>query len=532
MKYDQSAPIGKCLKGNDAPLGKCVKQDQSAPMEKVVKEDDPPTANAKREDTAPFEQMKHEANAPAANDILKECDVSAAKHVQQAHCLPVEKVAQEDDSPAVKHVEQKGGAPSHFYLAASDEFPNLSAMTPKKGKTWTRATVEQPKAAVSVAELTTSPSCSDFSSAESPASTAEDGPSIEQEGSETSSLFAVNLGYGAEKDLLLVKVANVDRRSSSEVVYSQAELIAHRNLVQDAAAMIRWTTAERKDIARSPKRRRSDTNISPHTKTHSDNWRRHSQPSSVDDFPSLTRSDSAWSDHRESLHPHGAADEEEAKTAKKMKGILNKLSNGNFEILVVQLMDIGLTTEFRINALCSEIFEKATTQHGFIDLYARLCMHLDKTKVRATEGSTFRSVLLASCQAHFVKCLLPPEGMLDNKIEDADAFERELKYKNAMLGNIKFVGTLLCQKLVASKVLIGMAYELLETRTAVSIESLCVLLTRCGASFDNDGWMYHTSLQFLFDALKDVAKKDKTIGNRIKFLIQDVLDLRRRKWVA
>eukprot|EP00397_Hematodinium_sp_SG-2012_P031631 GEMP01033608.1.p1 GENE.GEMP01033608.1~~GEMP01033608.1.p1 ORF type:complete len:196 (+),score=27.67 GEMP01033608.1:666-1253(+) len=195
-------------------------------------------------------------------------------------------------------------------------------------------------------------------------------------------------------------------------------------------------------------------------------------------------------------------------------------------------MDIGLTTEFRINALCSEIFEKATTQHGFIDLYARLCMHLDKTKVRATEGSTFRSVLLASCQAHFVKCLLPPEGMLDNKIEDADAFERELKYKNAMLGNIKFVGTLLCQKLVASKVLIGMAYELLETRTAVSIESLCVLLTRCGASFDNDGWMYHTSLQFLFDALKDVAKKDKTIGNRIKFLIQDVLDLRRRKWVA
>ena len=40
------------------------------------------------------------------------------------------------------------------------------------------------------------------------------------------------------------------------------------------------------------------------------------------------------------------------------------------ETLYDQLIQIGLTNAFRIEALCTEIFEKATTQHNYIQMYS------------------------------------------------------------------------------------------------------------------------------------------------------------------
>jgi len=178
-----------------------------------------------------------------------------------------------------------------------------------------------------------------------------------------------------------------------------------------------------------------------------------------------------------------------------------------------------------------EVFEKATTQHHFIDMYADLCdllnMHFSEHPINDDPKSNFKKVLLHCCQASFEKHLTPPKGLAALNSEERTVAER--LYKMRMLGNIKFVGSLLVRKMLASKVMLAIMEELLQEPTPEALESLAALLTVVGPTFDTPDWAYRMTLDAIFKQVEKLTKKSTT-DKRVTCVLKDVLDLRKLDW--
>lgn len=71
-------------------------------------------------------------------------------------------------------------------------------------------------------------------------------------------------------------------------------------------------------------------------------------------------------------------------------------------------------------------------------------------------------------------------------------------------------------------------HNLLENKDEESLECLCKLLTTIGKELENK----HVDISLIFNTMKAIAdKKDGKISSRIRFMLQDVIDLRAAKWV-
>lgn len=247
---------------------------------------------------------------------------------------------------------------------------------------------------------------------------------------------------------------------------------------------------------------------------------------------SLTPSATSWA-ARQQLRRQaaGQASQEElddAEVVRKAKSILNKLTIEKFESLYGQLTTCGLKTAKHVEILVSEVFEKATTQHRFIGMYADLCARLDK-HFSSTEGScNFRRVLLDQCQASFEKSLLPPPELSSEGTSEEDRLEAQNKYKQRMLGNIRLVGELLVRKMLSPRILIACIEELISQPDR--LESLAALLTTVGPTFDTPTWTHHALLEGALMRVSGLAK-DPAVPSRARFLLRDVLDLRASGWV-
>lgn len=214
-----------------------------------------------------------------------------------------------------------------------------------------------------------------------------------------------------------------------------------------------------------------------------------------------------------------------------MKSILNKLTVEKFESLSVQLINCGIRNTFHVELLIQEVFEKATTQHHFIDMYADLCdllnVHFSEHPMTDDTKKNFKKILLHCCQASFEKHLTPPKNLADLTGEDRAIAERT--YKMRMLGNIKFVGALLVRKMLASKVMLAIMEELLQEPTSEALESLAALLTVVGPTFDHPDWAYTVTLTAIFKQVEKLTKK-KTVDSRVRCLLKDVIDVRNLGW--
>eukprot|EP00930_Biecheleria_cincta_P038813 TRINITY_DN26680_c0_g1_i1.p1 TRINITY_DN26680_c0_g1~~TRINITY_DN26680_c0_g1_i1.p1 ORF type:complete len:504 (+),score=97.28 TRINITY_DN26680_c0_g1_i1:196-1707(+) len=219
-----------------------------------------------------------------------------------------------------------------------------------------------------------------------------------------------------------------------------------------------------------------------------------------------------------------------------IKAILNKLTVEKFDSLSKQLVSCGLRSNAHAELLIGELFEKATTQHHFVDMYADLCTFLhrhftdhpfvaDASDVTDTEGKviTFKKLLLDECQAAFER----RTSLSNVNTEDEVA---ALRYKTSMLGNIKLVGALLSRSMLAGKVGLAILEELLNNPTPESLECAALLLTTAGPALDNPEWNYHAALNHVFSRIAEIVRGSHCKA-RERFLLKDVLDLRANNWV-
>eukprot|EP00746_Dinoflagellata_sp_MGD_P139918 gnl/MRDRNA2_/MRDRNA2_73265_c0_seq2.p1 gnl/MRDRNA2_/MRDRNA2_73265_c0~~gnl/MRDRNA2_/MRDRNA2_73265_c0_seq2.p1 ORF type:complete len:618 (+),score=97.24 gnl/MRDRNA2_/MRDRNA2_73265_c0_seq2:230-1855(+) len=253
--------------------------------------------------------------------------------------------------------------------------------------------------------------------------------------------------------------------------------------------------------------------------------------------PVLKPSENSWSAQQKQMtkkcnNPE-KSDEEIVRT---MKAILNKLTMKKYDTLYQQILDCGMWTVEHVAILIDEVLEKAETQHHFIQMYCQLCVDLHKWFDERSSSSSvdpqehsFKRILLNRCQNKFEDNLSLRNHPDLSSVREDEAQEAMSKHKLAMLGNIKFIGALLEKGMLGDRCLGHVAQELCEANAPHALESLAVFLTAVGPKFDHRNFTHYAQLCAIFLQVEEKSK-DKSIETRIRYKLQDVLDLRAVHW--
>jgi len=229
---------------------------------------------------------------------------------------------------------------------------------------------------------------------------------------------------------------------------------------------------------------------------------------------------------------------------RRIRGILNKITPEKFEKLstdILELIGEGSNTIFKGVILL--IFEKALDEPKYSSMYAQLCKRLSEHAPNFEPGdskiTTFKRLLLNKCKDEF-----------ENRAAVSSAFEKragggvrlteseeEARYlaKRKMLGNIKFIGELGKLEMLHDSILHRCAEQLLVGRRkqpvndqTEDVECLAHLMKTCGRILDSP--KAKMRMDQYFERIRALIANPE-IPSRIKFLLQDVIEMRVNKWM-
>ncbi|CAH1141154.1 unnamed protein product [Phyllotreta striolata] len=274
---------------------------------------------------------------------------------------------------------------------------------------------------------------------------------------------------------------------------------------------------------------------------------------SVKEEVKLHESENAWKPAR--FTKGECATDEDKKTEelyRNVRGILNKLTPQKFDTLLQQVRNLSIDTTERLQGVIDLVFEKAVDEPNFSVAYASMCGHLALIQVpKSTSGKdkddkeefvNFRKLLITRCQQEFEKQSVD-ESFKEQKLKEIEEctdpdkrkdiefdFEEHLRrVRMKSVGNIRFIGELFKQQMLTQKIMLRCLNNLLDNGDEESLECLCKLLTTIGKELESKG----IHLEDIFNKMKNLAdrRQGTKISSRIRFMLQDVIDLRNSKWV-
>uniref|UniRef100_A0A8C5H2S7 Eukaryotic translation initiation factor 4 gamma 1-like n=1 Tax=Gouania willdenowi TaxID=441366 RepID=A0A8C5H2S7_GOUWI len=275
---------------------------------------------------------------------------------------------------------------------------------------------------------------------------------------------------------------------------------------------------------------------------------------SLNDDVKLNKAEKAWKSSAKKSARSSQPEEleesesEQAKTLelfKQVRSILNKLTPQKFQKLMKQVTELTIDTEERLKGVIDITFEKAISEPDFSVAYANMCRGLIGLKVQTKDkpGSEadFRKLLLNRCQKEFEKDKDDDE-IFEKKQKELDAAsgeeekqrlreeleEAKDKARRRSLGNIKFIGELFKLKMLTEVIMHDCIVKLLKNHDKESLECLCRLLSTIGKDLDFE--KAKPRMDQYFHQMGKIVKEKKT-SSRIRFMLQDVLDLRGNNWV-
>nr|XP_061793761.1 eukaryotic translation initiation factor 4 gamma 3-like isoform X2 [Nerophis lumbriciformis] len=231
---------------------------------------------------------------------------------------------------------------------------------------------------------------------------------------------------------------------------------------------------------------------------------------------------------------------------KKVRSILNKLTPQKFSQLMKQVTDLTIDTEERLKGVIDLVFEKAIDEPSFSVAYGQMCRCLAELRVQIADKPNntvnFRNLLLHRCQKEFEKDKVD-DVVFEKKQKELDSadsstererLQEELeeakdKARRRSIGNIKFIGELFKLKMLTEVIMHECVIKLLKNHDEESLECLCRLLTTIGK--DLDFKKAKPRMDQYFNQMEKIVKEKKT-SSRIRFMLQDVIDLRFNNWVS
>lgn len=288
----------------------------------------------------------------------------------------------------------------------------------------------------------------------------------------------------------------------------------------------------------------------------------------------LNETENAWRPRQNKVldnDNNGASDSksssvhEKDELIRRVRGILNKLTPERFDTLVEEIIKLKIDTQEKMDEVIVLVFEKAIDEPNFSVSYARLCHRLIsevKARDERMESGTksnlqhFRNALLDKTEREFThnvsqstakeKKLQPLVDKIKkcpdpNEKAELEALleEEERKIRRRSGGTVRFIGELFKISMLTGKIIYSCIDTLLNPHSEDMLECLCKLLTTVGAKFEqtpvnakDPGRCY--SLEKSISRMQAIASKtDKDgakVSSRVRFMLQDVIDLRKNKW--
>jgi len=249
---------------------------------------------------------------------------------------------------------------------------------------------------------------------------------------------------------------------------------------------------------------------------------------------------------------------------RKVKGLLNKLTMERFDSISDQIIAWANKSEREKDGrtliqVIKLVFEKATDEATFSEMYARLCRKMmeqispkvQDDGIKNAEGKPFagghlfRKYLLNRCQEDFERGWVAKEATAaaaatkateDKAVKEANEMtkggggeESELyseeyyaaaKAKRRGLGLIRFIGELFKLQMLTERIMHECIKKLLgnvENPEEEEIESLCKLLTTVGSLLDTQKARAH--LDVYFSRMRELTK-NKNVNSRMVFMLQ------------
>ncbi|KAJ7072703.1 armadillo-type protein [Mycena amicta] len=240
---------------------------------------------------------------------------------------------------------------------------------------------------------------------------------------------------------------------------------------------------------------------------------------------------------------------------RKVKGLLNKLTMEKFDSISDQIIEWANKSEKEKDGrtlvqVIRLVFEAATNDERWTELYARFCrkmMEQISPKVqddgmKTAEGKPIagsqliRKYLLNRCQEDFERGWVVKEATAA-AIKSAevpvlyfDEYYAAQKARRQSLGLIKFIGELFKLWMLTGRIMHECVKGLLgNVENPEDIESLCKLISNVGLLLDTQKARAH--MDVYFSRMKELAKS-KSVSSRMQFMLQDVIELRDRKWAT
>ncbi|KAM0455107.1 hypothetical protein ACHAPV_007998 [Trichoderma viride] len=252
---------------------------------------------------------------------------------------------------------------------------------------------------------------------------------------------------------------------------------------------------------------------------------------------------------------------------RKVKAALNKMTPENFERIADQILIIASQSKDEsdgrtLRQVIQLTFEKATDEAHWASMYAKFCKRMletmspeirdenikDKNGQVVSGGNLFRKYLLNRCQEEFERgwtTNLPdaPEGAEDAENKSADAKPTEAALlsdeyyaaaaaKRRGLGLVQFIGELFKLGMLTERIMHECVRKLVDYQGVpdeAEIESLCKLLRTIGANLDETKG--RPLVDAYFQRIQGMVDLPE-LPSRIKFMLMDIIDLRRVRWVS
>lgn len=275
---------------------------------------------------------------------------------------------------------------------------------------------------------------------------------------------------------------------------------------------------------------------------------------SLNESVKLRESTNAWKPTLLKKKTGAQVEEETQVLYKNVRSVLNKLTPEKFDKLVGQVRALEIDSQEKLQGVINLVFDKAIDEPNFAVAYVLMCKELALMKVNTPNEKNasqengnpaanvnFRKLLITRCQVEFEKNKTN-ETQRTEKVKEigecndakrkkdlqSELAEYDRKIRMKSVGNIKFIGELYKQRMLTSNIMNLCINHLLQTPDEENLECLCKLLTTIGKIFEekNDLSLYFKKLSELVNQ-KGVNK----INSRIRFMIQDIIDLRLNKWI-
>ncbi|KAI8222952.1 Eukaryotic translation initiation factor 4 gamma [Colletotrichum sp. SAR 10_99] len=244
---------------------------------------------------------------------------------------------------------------------------------------------------------------------------------------------------------------------------------------------------------------------------------------------------------------------------RKVKAALNKMTPEKFDKIADQILAIAGQSKDEsdgrtLRQVIQLTFEKATDEAHWASMYAKFCKRMldtmsaeirdenikDKNGVVVSGGALFRKYLLNRCQEEFErgwKVNLPElkEGEKDKATGEAvmlsDEYYIAAAAKRRGLGLVQFIGELYKLGMLTERIMHECVRKLVDYEGVpdeAEIESLSKLLRTIGGNLDASD-KGKQLMNAYFERIQHMVDMPE-LASRLKFMLMDVIDLRRSGW--